>query len=53
MAVALGRMGVGCGTEHGIGTRWDDHLRVRMPLFQSGVHAGSIVAAVAQEELRR
>src|SRR4051812_48742169 len=51
MAVALGGICVGCGAEHGIGAGWNDHLRVWMPLFQSGVYAGSVIAAVAQEEL--
>src|SRR3954452_731684 len=53
MAVALGRVGVGRGAEHGISAGWNDHLRVRMPLFQSGINPGSVITAVAQEELDR
>src|SRR3954465_342162 len=49
--VALGGLGVGGGAEHGIGTRWNDHRRVRMALVQGGVHPGSVIAAVAHEEL--
>jgi hypothetical protein len=41
------------GAEHGIGTRWNDHLRIRVALVQGGVHAGSVIAAVAQEDLHR
>ena len=32
---------------------WRDHRRIWMTLVQSGVHAGSVIAAVAQKELDR
>ena len=33
----------------GIGTRWDDdHFGIWIALIQGGVHAGSVIAAVAQ-----
>src|SRR3954471_1349371 len=51
VAVALGGVGVRRGAEYGIGTRWNCHLRVRMALIQGGVDAGSVIAAVAQEDL--
>ena len=53
VAVALGGVGVGCGAEHGIGAGWNDHLRIWMTLVQGGVHVGSVIAAVAQEDLNR
>ena len=45
--------GVGGGAEHGIGAGWHDYLCIRMALIQGGVHPGSVIAAVAQEELHR
>jgi hypothetical protein len=53
MAVALGGLGVGGGAEHGIGTRWNDDHCIWIALIQGDVDAGSVVAAVAQEELDR
>src|SRR6478752_1651995 len=53
VAVAPSGFGVGGGAEHGIGTGWHHHCRSRMPLFQSGVYAGSVIAAIAHEELDR
>jgi hypothetical protein len=53
VAIALGGIGVGCGAEHGIGTGWNDHLYIWMTLVQSGVYVGSIIAAVAHEDLHR
>ena len=32
---------------------WRDHRRIRMTLVQGGVHAGSVIAAVAHEDLDR
>jgi hypothetical protein len=51
--MALGGIGVGRGAEHGVDTGWNHHRRIWMTLVQSGVHAGSVIAAVAQEELDR
>src|SRR3954471_19659760 len=51
VAIALGGLGIRRGAEHGISTGWDHHRRSRMALVQSGVHAGSVIATVAQEEL--
>jgi hypothetical protein len=51
MTVTLGRIGFGVLAEHGIGSRWNDHLRIWMAVVQGGVNAGSVVATVAQEDL--
>src|SRR3954463_10510028 len=53
LAVVLGGVSVRGGAEHGIGARWDHHGRSRMALVHSGLHAGSVIGAVAQEELDR
>src|SRR3954454_7267460 len=49
----LSRIGVSCGAEHGIGTGWNDDHGSRMALVQGSIYAGSVVAAVAQEDLHR
>jgi hypothetical protein len=53
MAVALGGVGVRRGAEHGIDAGWNDHRCSWMALVQGGVHAGSVIAAVAQDEFDR
>ena len=53
VAVALGGLGIRRGAEYGIGTRWHDDHGSRMALVQGGVHAGSVIAAVAHEEIDR
>jgi hypothetical protein len=51
VTVALGGIGVRRGAEHSVGTRWNHHRRTRMALIQGGVHTGSVIAAIAHEEL--
>jgi hypothetical protein len=51
MAVALGGVGVRRGAEHGIDAGWNDHRCSWMALVQGGVHTGSVIAAVAHEDL--
>ena len=51
VAVALGGVGVRHDAEYGIGARWNYYLRIRMALVQGGGNIGSVIAAVAHEDL--